>query len=926
MNIHINRNPGLAIVTALLIAVTWIGTAAICRPPGQSGTNLVYPMADHKPDNTVFHDAEKETFDDILPYQNSKLPVDERVADLLGRMSLEEKVAQLQSHHILLFNSISDLPAIGGLGYARVGNPDSPADDTEFLNACQRIVMQKSRLGIPALIHTEAIHGVANKTATIFPVSVALAGTFDVDLMERVANVIGKESRVRGLTHVLSPTLDLARDVRWGRVQETYGEDTYLSTLMATAFCKSIEGQGVVTTPKAFAVNHGYAGRDSWSIEMDEHMLREVYFPAFKSCFQKAGARSVMVAYNSLNGLPCTMNEWLLTKVLRDEWGFTGFVVSDYYSINWLIDFHKMTDNRIDAASMALNAGMDVELPEINFYGTPLLEAIKSNKVSIETLDKSVSRVLRVKFEKGLFENPFGDPKEANRICASDEHREIALESALKSMTLLKNRDEILPLDNRYNKIAILGRTAQHPGMGDYSGWGVPIVNLLEGLKNHASKGVEFIYDQVYEPQRGFLHVIPKENFVTVADGKEVNGLTMELFNNLNFTGEPTATYRVDEVYCEGRTRVASGIELPVDVLTNPEGFSIMWKGQFISPVSANLRMNLRSCDVCPVRLFVDNKLVHEFFDGEKRHDNQAFNLEAIKGQRYDIRLEYASTHNRMLRASLEMDYPPDYSQAIQKAMERIHYADVIIVTTNSGDKEGQDRARLELPYPQPEIIKAAVATGKPVIVLLTNGSAVTMEGWGHDVDAILETWYAGMEGGNAIAQVLYGKYNPAGRLPVSFPEYVGQCPLYYNFKPSGRRYDYKDMSGDPLYPFGHGLSFTSFEYNNLTFEKKEVEKGEPVKITLSVTNTGKVIGDEVVQLYLHDKLASVVRPLKELKGFSRINIEPGETKTVEFTLTGEELGIWDRNMNFVVETGKFEVMIGASSRDIRLSDIFIVK
>ena len=777
---------------------------------------------------------DKQSSAEKLGYLDSTQPVERRVEDLLRRMTLEEKIGQLKARwhlgkifselfgdlsqdfgdlsdkrkklEILFYETLSERAISEGMsthfwrkrykeivvekGKNGVGElscpltPFSPKKSAELANKIQKFVLEETRLGIPVIIHGECLHGCAANGSSIFPQSIALVSSWDPDLMKEIATAIGKETRARGIHQCLSPTINIARDPRCGRTEETYGEDPYLTSLMAVFFIKGVQSQKVVATPKHFVANFvGDGGRDSNAIHLSERILREIYFPAFKACIKEAGALSIMTAYNSLDGLPCSSNKWLLTDVLRKEWGFKGFVVSDYeailglYALNWptfergaATTSHKVARTKAEAAKKAIEAGLDIELPESDCY-EELLRLAREEKLSEEVINEATRRVLRVKFWLGLFDNPYVDPEDAEKICTCEKHRKLALKAAREATVLLKN-DGILPLPKDLKSMAIIGPNGDEVRLGGYSGYGVKVVTPLKGIKNK----------------------VPKDTQVYFAQGCKLTG-------------------------------------------SSKEGFE-----------------------------------------------------EAIK------------------------------------IAKKSNVAILFVGNSEETEGEGKDRCNLDLPGVQEDLIKEICDTGTPVVVVLVNGSAITMSKWIDTVQAVVEAWYPGEEGGNAIADVLFGDYNPAGRLPITFPKTVGQLPLYYNHKPTGRGYDYVDLRGkQALFPFGYGLSYTEFEYSNLKINPEKINSGEKVNISVDVKNIGRYKGDEVVQLYIHDAVATIAKPVKELKRFKRITLEPEKKKAVNFILLSQDLVSYDINMNLGVEPGIFEVMIGSSSEDIRLKGSFEV-
>jgi len=832
------------------------------------------------------------------PYENPNLPVEERVEDLLKRMTLEEKIHQLQSG--------GDLP-VGNL--TCVTRHFLPREGAERSNEFQRRAIEETRWGIPVIVHDEALHGCVAHGCTSFPQAIGLAATWDPDLMYRVAKAIARETRARGIHQVLSPVMDIARDVRAGRTEETYGEDPYLSSMMGAAFCKAMAEEGVIATPKHYAANFvGDGGRDSNAIHFSERLLREIYLPGYKACIT-AGALSVMAAYNSIDGIPCSAHPWLLTEVLRWEWNFPGFVVSDYGSVAGIFHNHRVTATLEETAKLALTAGLDVELPGVYVYGEPLLQAVKKGLIPEEVVDEAVRRVLRAKFMIGLFDRPFANPEEAEKVCGSKEHAQLALEAARKAIVLLKNEGNLLPLNrDKIKRIAVIGPCSDQVRLGGYSGIPPRAITPLEGIRKAVKPETEVIFVKGCDITVGKFFPIPSR-YLRTPDGQE--GLQGEYFANRNLEGTPVLV-RVDR-----EVNFDWGTGSP-DPKVPPDNFSVRWTGKLIPPKTRDYEIYARTDD--GVRVWIDGKLViNSWHDRAASTDVARVRLEA--GREYNIRIEYYE-HMGFAVAQLGWDYGKEFPEGIREAAEAAREADVAVVFVGIVEGEGMDRANINLPGFQEELIDAIVKTGTPTVVVLIAGSAVTGE-WLDEVPAILMAWYPGQEGGAAIAEVLFGDFSPGGKLPISWPRYVGQLPLYYNFKPTGRGYDYMDMPGTPLFPFGHGLSYTRFEYQNLQIAVDE--KGGKVKVSFDLTNVGDRVGDEVAQLYLRDLVSSVARPLRELKRFKRVTLKPGETITVTFELTLDDLAFYDIHMRRIVEPGEFEVMVGSSCEDIRLRGRFTI-
>ncbi len=838
-------------------------------------------------------------------YKNPLMPVERRVEDLLKRMTLEEKLNQVRCD----IREEIYKPALATTGFGEVYDVLVPLDarqSAEKANELQQIAM-KSRLGIPLMIHNEALHGLVVNGATSFPQAIGLAATWDPDLMGDVAGAIADEAKARGTRRVLSPVINVVRDARWGRVEETYGEDPVLTSRMGVAFVKAFETRGVCTTPKHFVDNVGDGGRDSHAIHIDEQSLREVYLPPFEAVVRQGGARSIMTAYNSLNGRACTANHWLLTDLLKHEYGFTGLVGSDYGATDGILGAHHNAEDPEDAAAQALNAGLDMEWPNVYIWGKPLEAALHDGKTSMKALDDAVRRILRNKFEIGLFENPLVDPDMAEKVVQSDEHKRLALKAAREAIVLLKNQSDLLPLKKDLKSIALIGPSANSPmPLGGYSGYNIPTVSVMQGLKDKLGDSVKIEWTKGSSYKNA-------EEMPTIEPSGFV-GLTAEYFANRHFSGAPALT------------RSESKIDFDVDrdtVATNfpKNDISVRWTGKLVAPKTGDYTFTTTSDD--GVRLTVGGRrLIDDWSEHAPVTDKTTVHLEA--GMPVDFTLEYfQAAGGGVIR--LGWGLPGRESTAIQDAVDLAKRSDVAIVVAGIREGEGQDRAFLDLPGDQEELIRQVSATGTPTVVVLIAGAPVTMTHWIDGVGAVVDAWYPGQQGGTALADVLFGDVNPGAKLPITFPRSVGQCPIYYNLQPSGRGYDYVDLTGQPEFPFGFGLSYTKFSYANLSITPNASASG-PFVVSFDVTNTGQVAGDEVPQLYVRDVVASMVRPLKELKDFKRIHLAPGETRKVSFSLSRDELAFYNAAMKKVTEPGQFRVMIGSSSADIRLDGSFELK
>jgi beta-glucosidase len=843
------------------------------------------------------------------PYEDPSRPVDERVEDLLSRMTLEEKLEQLRS---------SFKPeAVGNISIVLRNLP--PREAAQLANEIQAKLIEGTRLGIPAIIHDECLHGCMAKHSTQFPQAIALAATWDPDLVYRVAKAIAKEARARGIRQCLAPVVNLARDVRAGRTEETYGEDPYLASVMAAAYCRALREEGVIATPKHFVANfEADGGRDSHEAHFSERILREVFLPPFRACI-KAGALSVMAAYNSLDGVPCSSNRWLLTDVLRREWGFEGFVVSDYGSVGGILWRHWVAGSKAEAAKLALEAGLEVELPATDFYGDALEWAVKQGLIPMEVVDEAVRRVLRAKFLIGLFDDPFVDPDEAERVTACEEHRQLALEAARKSIVLLKN-EGVLPLDkSRLKRLLVVGGAAKVLKLGGYSGEPKSVVTPLDAIAEKLrGTGAELVYVEAtpvaMDCACAILPWVPGVplGYVAPPAGFAGSGPRIEVFDNPSFEGKPVADFV--GLYWGG-FRYEWGYGRPHHAVKT-DNYSVRFSGRLLPPKPGRYAICLGVAGG-RAKLAVGGRTLVEV-DATGVSTYRRVELE-LSGEA-DFVLEYSRTRGY---AAVRLGWELVDSEEFRRAVEEAKRADAVVFFAEIAEGEERDRAVLRLPRSQEQLIEKLLEVNRNVVVVLVAGSPVVGE-WLYRVPAVVQAWYPGQEGGRAIADVLFGDYNPAGRLPFTWPHCEGQLPLYYNAKPSGRVYDYVNATGAPLFPFGHGLSYTRFEYSDLKIQV--LEEGGLVKVSATVRNAGEREGDEVVQLYVRDAVASVARPLKELRGFKRVHLKPGEAATVEFTLTPDDLAFLDQRMRRVVEPGTFVVMVGSSSEDIRLQGEFEVK
>lgn len=717
------------------------------------------------------------------PYQNPRLSVEERVADLLSRMTLEEKVYQMsalrlgegdeifQTSGAFTIEKIRQSLSKHGIGYLSCPTTDMEVTlAARTANMIQKVAVEETRLGIPVLIDAEALHGLRAKGATSYPQSIALSCAWNPDLMYEIGNAIGKETKSRGINQVLSPTLDLARDPRHGRMEECYGEDPYLASRLGIQFIKGIQQHGISCSPKHFLANFvGEGGRDSGNSGLSERELREIHMVPFEAAVKEAKTHSMMAAYNSIDGIPCSANHWLLTDVLRKEWGFDGFVVSDWSSVSHAYGHLHIAPSLNEAAALCAKAGLDVELPRLKSYvNLPLM--VEQGKIAEESINENVKHILRVKFQLGLFEHPYVDESQAALICNADTFRTLARKAARQSMVLLKNDKKILPLA-KVNKLAVIGPNAGELVLGGYSAEGVQGVSPLEGLKQSVGKEVEILY----------------------AKG------------------------------CDLTSDDKSGFDEAVEIA--------------------------RSSDVCV--LVMGGRT---YYTGGETHDRNTLDLMGV----------------------------------------------------------------------QEELIAAIADTGKPIVVILVDGRPVTMEHWMDKADGIVMMFYAGEEGGHALAEILTGKTNPSGKLSMTYPRTIGDLPMCLLHRPYGREGSIVEYGTDrlpadrycPLFPFGYGLSYSTYMYDHLILANHVIKKGGNVQFTVDVTNTGQRDGDEIIQVYLTDLYCRITQPEKILKSFQRVHLKAGETKSVSFELPYESLSFLNESLQPEVEPGEFELHVGSNCVD----------
>ncbi|MDO3694664.1 glycoside hydrolase family 3 N-terminal domain-containing protein [Wenyingzhuangia sp. chi5] len=857
------------------------------------------------------------------PYQDATLPVEERLTDLLSRMSLEEKVRQMDMYKGEYFKEDENFSKtktknkIGNLGVGAIH--DIYPRSAKMINDLQKNVIKSNQWGIPALIMCEMLHGYLDEGSTAFPMNIGLGATWDTQLMEKVGGVIGAEARAHGVHFGLGPVLGIGREPRWGRVAETFGEDTYLAGELGLSMVKGMQGdtlasdRSIIAEPKHFAVHsQPEAGGNSSPVLVGERTARQDFLPSFEKVFTKGGALGTMCAYSELDGIPCAANHWLLTDVLRKEWGFKGIVVSDLGAIKYIQTTHYAANSPRESIRQAVAAGVDMQFYDFTneFWQETIVDLVKKGELSMADIDRAAGGVLRLKFLLGLFENPYTAKNLIKERFHSKENQEIVLEAGRKSITLLKNKNNLLPLSKDIKTIAVIGPNADASRLGGYSVKNKVATTVLQGIKEVAGKNTEVLYEEGV-PLIVKGQIIPSKYLFTPDESQ--NGLKGEYFNNRNVEGKPALTRIDDKLQFDWPWNPGVGV--------NDDDFSIRWTGFIKSDTSFDGWIGLSSDD--GIRMWIDDQLVIDnWTKGATSIVTTPKKIEA--GKKYKVRIEMweggwgARAH---LRWNLE-------KINLQPAINIAKKADVAVVVLGESRElveENRDVATLDLHGMQQELIEAIQKTGTPVVCVLLNGRPLSVNWINENIPAILEGWFPGEAGGKAVADVIFGDYNPGGKNPITFPKSVGQLPIYYNQKPSAI-HRYVSESENPLYTFGYGLSYTSFEYSNLTLSKDKIKTDGSVVVGVDVKNTGDYDGDEVVQLYINDIYSSVTTPQKTLKGFERVFIKKGETKHIQFTLTPEELSIWNRDMVRVVEPGDFEVMVGGNSINLLKTTFTVTK
>ena len=819
-------------------------------------------------------------------FRDESLTIAERVEDLLGRMTVDEKIDLM-----------------------RATSPANP------------------RLGIEKYYHgNEALHGVVRPGRfTVFPQAIGLASTWDPELMLKVATAISDEARARwnelgegklqtnqfsDLLTFWSPTVNMARDPRWGRTPETYGEDPFLTGEMGTAFVRGLQGDDprylkVVSTPKHFAANNEEHNRFECDATIPEKQLREYYLPAYEALVKRGGAASIMASYNAINGIPSSANPWLLTKVLREDWGFKGYVVSDCGGPSTLVEDHHYVSRRETAAALCLLSGLDLECGD-SYYIGPLKKAYELGMVKEEDIDRAARRILTARMRLGIFDSGENNPytRISPEVIGSEKHQALALEMARESMVLLKNQNGMLPLKKgKVRSVAVVGINAASCEFGDYSGTPASTpVSILEGIKAVAGKDFKIRY----APWRSAV-----DGMEVIAPDYYPEGLEAEYFEGTELKGEPRR--RVDEWINFEPSNQAPDPFVPNSPM------SVRWKGALRPPVTGEYVLSVSSDDGC--RLYLDGDLLIDSWGPHNvQPDTVAVNLEA--GKDYRLTVEY---HNERDYSIARLSWrPPKAGEKDRLAMyglagELAKECDAVIAVMGINrtiEREGKDRDFITLPADQMEFLQELYHVNKNIVLVLVAGSPLSILWEDKNIPAILNAWYPGEKGGTAVAEVLFGKYNPAGRLPVTYYNRLEDLPAFDDYDITKRTYKY--FEGDVLYPFGHGLSYTAFRYSGLKVE----DKGETLDVSFVLKNTGRLDGDEVAQVYVRLPEYEGKAPIKELRAFKRVHLKRGESKVVTIPVRREDLRYWSESgKRFVIPEGIPEIMVGASSADIRLKN-----
>lgn len=814
-------------------------------------------------------------------YQDINTGIENRIEDLLSRMSLEEKI-----------NMIS-------------------GDVTRFDSR------PNERLGIPALHMADGPVGVrSSEPSTAFPASVCMAATWNPDLMIRLGHALGRECKAKGKNVLLAPCVNIHRVPHGGRNFESFGEDPYLAAKIVANYIKGVQSEKVIATVKHYACNNQEFERNSIDAKVDERTLHEIYLPAFRAAVQDGGVWAVMSAYNRLNGHYCSSNTLLLTDILKNRWGFQGFVMSDWGAVHSIVP--------------TLYAGLDLEMPTTQYFIIEdVKDAVERGRIKPSKIDDKVRRMLRAMFHMGFFDKIEID----SGACNTPEHHAIALQVAQEGIVLLKNQNDVLPVGSDVQSIAVIGPNAAklaYGGGGSSRVRPFRTISPLDALTSKAKKecAIRFESGTFFEDD---FTTIPSEYLVPPEGYDKKRGLLGSYYTNPNIEGDPVMQQIDDKIDFEWNREGPEGLE-------EFDFFSITWEGKLLAPENGLYTIGIASDDGS--RLYINGEQVIDTWirRGGSGFKYEYTTVELEKGKPVDIRIEYCemwwNAAIRLIWQKLEQ-YPLDRAVAAAKSSDM---AILFLGSTLNDDSEGRDRTNLALPAEQEEMILAVAEVNPKTVVVLNCGAGILMDKWLDKVSSLVLAWFPGQEGGDAIADILLGSVNPSGKLVTTFFKNWEDCPAYGNYPGKDdvlhyaegvfmgyRHFDAKGI--DPYFPFGHGLSYTDFEYKNLLISKKKVKAGETVTVSLTLRNIGDRDGAEVVQLYLGDENASVPRPVKELKGFQKVFLKAGEEKTISLTVQPKDMKFFDINTHdWKAEPGKFNVYVGSSSRDIRLKGSFTLK
>lgn len=825
----------------------------------------------------------------------------------------------------------------------RVNNLLSQMTVKEKMSLLNELAPAIPRLGVSKYYHgNEALHGVVRPGKfTVFPQAIGLASTWNPDLIHQVATSISDEARGRwnemeqgnlqldkfnDLLTFWSPTVNMARDPRWGRTPETYGEDPYLTSQIGIAFVKGLQGDDpkylkVVSTPKHFVANNEEHNRFSCQVSVPEQVLRNYYLPAFQALISEGKAQAIMTAYPAINGIPCTANHWLLNDVLRKEWGFKGYTVSDCSAVANIYHSHHYTETIEDAAAAAMKAGLDLECngycDQCFIYRDYLEVALDLGKVTEQEITNAAYRVLEARFKLGMFDDPSLVPYTSisSDVIGCKKHQELALETARQSIVLLKN-DGLLPLNaNKIKSVAVLGINAASCEFGDYSGTPLndpvsPLHGIINEIGDHAK-----VYTIPWVGRLSQYEIVPPAYFTHEENGKIRSGLQTEYFSDTEFS-----TFFSKVV--EGQIHFDPANQPPNKNIPSAP-MSVRWSGMINPKVSGNYILGIsRQGDF---KLKIDEKVIFDGHSDELKNDTVRFDF--VAGNTYKVVAEYKNGGSSYcsLRWQIPGSSNEDPYKAEKTLAKKCDVAVVVLGINKTIEMEGRDRKSISLPEDQERFIREIYKSNPKTVLVLVAGSQLAIQWEQEHLPAIVNAWYPGEQGGTAITDVLFGKYNPAGRLPLTYYASLDELPAFDDYQvTNGRTYMY--LASEPIYPFGYGLSYTSFNYTPIQIDKSVLFVGDTLQVKVGVKNIGRYDGDEVVQLYLKKLDPEETRPIKQLKGFRRIHLQKNESKEVMFTLDRNSLSYWNRENDFVVESGMYEIQIGASSSDIRQRIQFSIK